>query len=59
MANMQRLGNTVKGRNRDGWRAEREQAREQFRALIYIIGRAPAFSLLILLILFTGCLLPG
>lgn len=59
MANMQRLGNKVKGRNKHGWRVERQEAREQFDALIYTIGRAPAFSLVILLIIFTGFLLPG
>lgn len=59
MADMKRLGNKVRGRNKDGWRVQRQEAREWLNTLIYIIGRAPAFSLVILLIIFTGFLLPG
>ncbi|MEK7493912.1 MAG: hypothetical protein AAB630_02010 [Patescibacteria group bacterium] len=56
---MRRLGNSVMGNNRDGWRVQRQEARERIIVPAKFVGGVLLFSIIAYSFIVAGFLLPG
>lgn len=59
MADMKKFGNFVKGRNKDGWRVERQITRERIIAPVKFIGGVIALAIIVIPLMWLGFALPG
>lgn len=59
MADMKKLGNSVKGRNKDGWPVQRQESRERIIVPMKYIGGVLLLSATAYFFFCTGFLLPG